>query len=473
MPQYRVLTVDDELLQCKIVDQQLKNLGFLSETAHSGAEALEALEARDFDVVLLDVQMPGLSGLETLPLIKKLEDAPEVIMLTLDNSLESGISAMRSGAYDYLIKPASKNALEVVIKKAAEKRRLTRQNFTLRDFVKDKLVQSDTAVSPVQESAAMKELMGQAEAVARLNSTVLITGESGTGKDVLARYIHGRSQRADATMISINCGAMPETLFEAEFFGYEKGAFTGAVNAKRGLMEMADGSTLFLDEIGEMPLTLQVKLLRFLESGQFRRVGSVRDLYANVRLIAATNRDLPRAISENRFRSDLFYRLNVIELHLLPLRERPADLTALIDHFLRFYRTQFGKPKLRLSDEARRKLLGYDYPGNIRELKNIIERAAALTVDDTVESAQIFFQKQVSVVNKEISPTDEGSGDSSLSAEHKFEFLTGNNSIVKLEDLERRYILSVLSFVKGNRERAADLLGISERTLYRRLREYE
>ena len=334
----RVLVIDDEPLQRRIIGRQLAKLGFVPETARNAAEGLEILRSKDFDVVLLDVQMPDASGLDALPLIKNLGDAPEVIMLTLDDSLESGIAAMRAGAYDYLIKPASLDSLEVIIKKAAEKRRLSRQNSTLRDFVKNKFDQPESVVLPVQASSAMRQIIEQAEAVAALNSTVLITGESGTGKDVLARFIHNRSPRRAAAMVSVNCGAMPEPLFESEFFGYEKGAFTGAVASKRGLLEVADGSTLFLDEIGETPPALQVKLLRFLESGQFRRVGSVRDLYADARIIAATNQELTTAIRENRFRADLFYRLNVIELHIPPLRSRSADLFALIDYFLELFR---------------------------------------------------------------------------------------------------------------------------------------
>ncbi len=465
----RVLIVDDELLQLKIVSEQLSKLGFVLETAENARAGLQILQSKDFDVVLLDVQMPEINGLEALALIKKLEDAPEVIMLTLDDSLESGISAMRSGAYDYLVKPASVAALEVSIGKAAEKRRLVRRNFSLRDFVKRKNDRADWETLPVQASAAMRQITEQAEAVAQLNSTVLITGESGTGKDVLARFIHYRSQRAASAMVSINCGAMPETLFESEFFGYEKGAFTGATATKRGLMEAADGSTLFLDEIGELPPALQVKLLRFLESGQFRRVGSLRDLYSDTRVIAATNRDLTSAIREDRFRADLFYRLNVIELHIPPLRDRPEDLSVLIDDFLELFRVQFAKPNLQLTATARQKLLEYHYPGNIRELKNIVERAAALTSGETIEEAHIFFQTAPSADESALKNPDENFSPINIV---NFDLLDGK-LIIRLEELERRYILSILGFSEGNRERAAALLGISERTLYRRLRDYE
>ena len=471
MQTLRVLVVDDELLQRKFVTHQLLQLGFAAEAAENAAVALQILQTTDFDVVLLDVQMPDVSGLEALPLIKKLEDAPEVVMLTLDVSRESGIAAIRAGAYDYLIKPALPDALEVVVKKAAEKRRLVRQNSTLQDYVKNRTEPTKTVAEPVQASPAMRQISEQAETVAPLNSTVLITGESGTGKDVLARYIHSRSERSASAMVSVNCGAMPENLFESEFFGYEKGAFSGANQTKRGLIEVADGSTLFLDEIGEMPSGLQVKLLRFLESGEFRRVGGTRNLFADTRLIAATNQDLQTAIRENRFRSDLYYRLNVIELHIPPLRTRRADVSALIDFYLDFYRRQFRKPSLNFSVEARVKLENYDFPGNVRELKNIIERAAALSAGDRIESDQIYFQKySASPAKPKFSSNGKMETPPDLSS--VFE-VSAENSIVKLDDLERRYILSILALTKGNRERAADLLGISERTLYRRLRDYE
>ena len=468
---YRVLAVDDELLQLKIVSQRLLSLGFLVDTTQNSDEAVEILRAKEFDVVLLDVQMPGAGGFEILDLIRKLEDPPEVIMHTLDDSLESGIAAMRAGAYDYVIKPASPEALETTITKAAEKRRLERQNSNLRDFVKSKAEGTGSVTLPVQASAAMREITRQADSVAPLSSTILITGESGTGKDVLARYIHITGSRGGSPMISVNCGAMPETLFESEFFGYEKGAFTGADATKRGLLEAADGSTLFLDEIGEMPLTLQVKLLRFLESGWFRRVGGTRDLFADARIISATNRDLTEAVRDGTFRADLYYRLNVIELNVPPLRDRDDDLAALIDYFLDIYRAQFQRPELSFTDVARQKLTAYQYPGNIRELKNIVERAAALATGNKIEDGQIVFPHG-EATRKDILTPDNPVNDVIAAGPVDF-YLSSGAKITTLEDLERRYIHTVLAFAKNNRERAANLLGISERTLYRRLRDSE
>jgi two-component system response regulator AtoC len=336
MKKIGVLVVDDDPLLRKLVTDQLSRSGFDASSAASGEEALDSLRATDYDVVLLDIRMDGMTGLDTLREIRKTEDAPEVIMLTADTSLGTGLEAMRLGAYDYLTKPSTLDEMEAVIRKADEKRRLVRQNASLRAAVRQP--QADDAAALVFNSEAMRGLVQIAEQAARLDSTVVITGESGTGKDVLASFIHAQSARASEAMIRVNCGALPEQLFESEFFGHEKGAFTGATVLKRGLIEAADGSTLFLDEIGELPAPMQVKLLHFLENGRYRRVGSTRDRAADVRIIAATNRRLAEDVQEGRFRTDLFYRLNVISLHVPPLRERREDIPALVDTFLPLYR---------------------------------------------------------------------------------------------------------------------------------------
>ena len=447
------MVVDDDAVLRKLVTDQVARMGFDSTPAASGEEALDALARSDFDVMLLDIRMPGLSGLDTLRRVRKLEDAPEVIMLTADTSLGTGIEAMRLGAYDYLTKPATLDEIEAVIGKADEKRRLVRQNASLRDVVRQP---SDEALSAlVYKSKAMEGLVALAETAARADSTVVITGESGTGKDVLARFIHARSQRADTPMIAVNCAALPETLFESEFFGHERGAFTGATSTKRGLIEAADSSTLFLDEVGEMPLQTQVKLLRFLEEGRFRRVGATRDRDADVRVVAATNRNLAEDVTAGRFRADLFYRLNVISLHVTPLRQRREDIPALVEHFLALFRERFNRPALDLSSDARERLNSYDWPGNVRELRNTLERAAALASanSDRIEADQILPPSSA--------PTAEGRTADAPPAP------------MTLDQLERQHILRVLEEQSGNRERAAAVLGISARTLYRKLREYE
>jgi DNA-binding NtrC family response regulator len=459
MKKISVLVVDDDQLLRRLVTDQLSRSGFDASGAASGEEALAALQAADYDVVLLDIRMNGMSGLDALREIRRLEDAPEVIMLTADTSLGTGLEAMRLGAYDYLTKPATLDEMEAVIRKADEKRRLVRQNASLRAAVRSPQGE-DPSPALVCESEQMRAIVGMAEQAARLDSTVVITGESGTGKDVLASYIHARSSRGEQPMIRVNCGALPEQLFESEFFGHERGAFTGATVTKRGLIEAADGSTLFLDEIGELAGPMQVKLLHFLESGRFRRVGSTRDRSADARIIAATNRRLAEDVQQGRFRADLFYRLNVISLHVPPLRERREDIPALVSHYLSVFRERFNRPALSLSDEAQRRLAAYDWPGNVRELKNTLERAAALSAADTLEADQI------GVGNK--APGTAAIDRPAPGTRHP----TPAERPPTLEQIERRHILRVLEETGGNRERAAAVLGISARTLYRKLREY-
>lgn len=457
----RVLVVDDDNLLRRLVTDQLTRSGFEASPAASGQEALETLRETDADVVLLDIQMPGISGLDALRAIRTMEDAPEVVMLTADTSLSTGIEAMRLGAYDYLTKPARLDEMEAVIRKADEKRRLIRQNAGLRAVVREPAsADEESGPLPVYESAAMANVVAQAETAARVDSTLLITGESGTGKDVLVRYIHARSARRETPIIRVNCGALPEALFESEFFGHERGAFTGASSLKRGLIEAADGATLFLDEVGETPSPMQVKLLHFLEEGRFRRVGSTRDQSADVRIIAATNRNLQQDIESGKFRADLFYRLNVVALHLPPLRERPQDIHVLLEHFLALYRQRFNRPALDLSTEARQQLEAYSWPGNVRELRNCLERAAALTSTDLIEAAQVLPGADKSLAS--------GGGEASQST-----ISHSQSPPATLEELERQHILRVLEETSGNRERAAAILGISARTLYRKLREYE
>ena len=456
----RVLVVDDDSLLRKLVTEQLSRSDFEAEPAASAKEALARLRDADYDVVLLDIMMPEMSGLETLREIRKLEDPPEVIMLTADTSLATGVEAMRHGAYDYLTKPATLDEMEAVLHKADEKRRLVKQNASLRSVARP-TGGGDEVLPIVCENPLMAAVVAQAETAARTDSTVLLTGESGSGKDVLARHIHSQSSRRAAPIITVNCGALPESLFESEFFGHERGAFTGASSLRRGLLEAADGSTLFLDEIGDLPLLMQVKLLHFLEQGRFRRVGSTRDQHADVRIIAATNRDLSADVERQRFRADLFYRLNVVSLHLLALRDRPEDIARLVNHFLEIYRERFNRPNLDVSAEARELLRNYSWPGNVRELRNCLERAAAISTDDTIGAEQLPF------VNSSINSAATPAGRPSAAGPEQAA------TPVTLEELEREHILRVLSQSDGNRERAAAILGISSRTLYRKLREYE
>ncbi len=448
----KILLADDDPILRRILPFQLSSNEFETTAVESGQTALEALRKQDFDIVLLDVNLPDASGLEILQTIKQSEDSPEVVMLTADNSLKTGIEAMRRGAYEYITKPAIPEQVEQIIRKAIEKRILIQQNARLRVVAKQQ--NTKTFISPVHINPVMTKIYSQAEMVAKIDTTVLITGESGTGKDVLARWIHNKSPRADFSLVSINCGALPENLFESEFFGHEKGSFTGANTQKLGLLEAADNSTLFLDEIGELPLSMQVKLLHFLENGNFRRVGATRDRNVDVRIVAATNRPLELDISDGKFRSDLFYRLNVVSFHIPPLRERREDISSLVVYFIENFKSRFNRPNLELSVEASKTLENYEWKGNIRELKNTLERAIVFSESDFVE--------EIYGLNQNNSP----------SVLSKVTSINNSDNILPLSEIEKKYILEVLTNVGGKREKAASILGITSRTLYRKLKEF-
>ncbi len=446
----KVLLADDDPVLRRLLPAQIESPDLEFSLASDAKSVLARMRDTEIDVVLLDVNLPDASGIELLPTIRRSENPPEVIILTADTSLETGIEAMRRGAYDYVTKPADPRQIEALIRKAFDKRRLVKENDRIRAAVRRQ--NEGLAIEPIHRSSLMKLIFEQAATVAKLDTTILITGESGTGKDVLARWIHSRGPRADLPLISVNCGALPEHLFESEFFGHEKGSFTGATSAKTGLIEAADGSTLFLDEIGEMPLLMQVKLLHFLENGNFRPVGATRDKRSAVRVIAATNKDLAAEVRNGNFRTDLFYRLNVVSFELPPLRERREDLPALVEYFVEKLRVRFGRPRLSFSADAVRQIAEYDWPGNIRELRNTLERSAALSTED-----------EVSVI----------SGLRGSVAEPATELFASRNAFPTLAELEKRHILNVLDSTGGHRERAAVILGITSRTLYRKLADYE
>lgn len=446
----KILLADDDPVLRRLLPSQVTADDFDFSVAENAKSVLGKLKEEDFDVVLLDVNLPDISGIEILPTIRQTENAPEVIMLTADKSLQTGIEAMRRGAIDYVTKPANADEVETFIRKAVEKRRLVQENERFRAAVRQQ--NKNLVIEPVHQSAVMKQIFAQAETVAKLDTTVLITGESGTGKDVLARWIHSFSSRTDLPLVSVNCGALPENLFESEFFGHEKGSFTGATAQKVGLIEAADGSTLFLDEIGEMPLPMQVKLLHFLENGNYRRVGATRDRQSDVRVVAATNKNLPDEVREGRFRTDLFYRLNVITFHLPPLRERLEDIPALIKFFLEKLRVSFKRPNLELSENAERQIKKHAWQGNIRELRNMLERSAVLSPTDLI---------------------DEIYGLESHNFAPESRFASPESSPVTLAELEKNHILKVLGETDGHREKAAVILGITSRTLYRKLNEYD
>lgn len=379
MKRNKILVVDDEHLIRWSLEQNLKKQGYEVVTAGNGEDALRLAREDQPDLVLLDIQLPGITGIEVLEKLKDYDEDILVIMLTAHGGLETAVNAMRLGAYDYVSKPFNLDELSIIIKKSLETSDLKREVARLRSETKK------SAPNIIGDSRHMKYLMEILEKVAKSEaSTVLVQGESGTGKELVAKWIHYSSNRADKPFIAINCAAVPATLLESELFGHEKGAFTDAKNTKKGLFELADGGTVFLDEIGDMEMGMQAKLLRFLEDRTFRRIGGGRVFTVDVRIISATNKDLQKSIEERTFRNDLYYRLQVIPIFLPPLRERREDIIPLATHFIDLYNKDFNKKVQGIAGMAERMMLDYSWPGNVRELKNVIERAIILGNDETL-----------------------------------------------------------------------------------------
>jgi DNA-binding NtrC family response regulator len=440
-----VLVVDDDdqwrqTLVRRFVRQGMKPIG-----AASAEEALEKAAQTRFDVAVLDLNLPGMSGIDLLSQLKERQPELEALMLTAHSSIETAVSAMKRGAYDYLVKPIHLPELEIHIQKAYEKVQLVRRE--------NQWVQQLTYESPryqlIGSGPAMQRVVQMIERVAPTEATILIRGASGTGKELVARAIHMNGPRRDRPIVTINCAALQETLLESELFGHEKGAFTGATHSKAGLVEVAEGGTLFIDEVAEMGPGLQAKLLRVLENGQFRRVGSTQELHADVRIVAATNKHLEDEIQFGRFREDLFYRLNVVTIELPLLRERRQDIPELVEHFLA--NRQLGSMRYRIQPDALEALTHYDWPGNIRELANVLERAQILGEDHTIT---------VDDLPDTISATLPQGPAGSISPRY-------------LREVERRHVLAVLREEKGNKVHAAKVLGISRRALYRLLDKYQ
>jgi DNA-binding NtrC family response regulator len=441
----RVLVADDEKNLRDLIVRELERKGHEAVGVPDGKAALDRLREDMPDVLLLDMRMPRIEGIEVLRALGEMPEAPQVIVMTGFQDVANAVEAMKLGAYDYLTKPARIEELDVLIRKAAEKGRLIRQNTVLRAQLDPEGVA--TSVGIVTASPAMEEVLRLVDRVAPTDSSVLVLGESGTGKELIARAIHERSPRAAQAFVPIHCGALPREVLESELFGHEKGAFTGAVSFKPGLIELADGGTLFLDEIGEMEPDSQVKLLRVLESHAFFRVGGTRRRSVDMRLVAATNRDLAEAIRANEFRQDLYYRINTIALTLPPLRERPEDVGLLAAHFLE-QNAAYGRK--RLSPAALRCMEAYGWPGNVRELQHAIQRAVILGKGDEIEPEDLPAELR----------TGRG-GATDRAAE-------GGS----LEEMERQHIIATLRKVGGHRAKAAALLGIDPKTLYRKLLTY-
>ena len=446
----RVLIIDDERSILDTVQILLRGEGFDVEAMQNPREALARIADIAPDIVLTDIRMPGLNGLEVLAALREYDGELPVILMTAQASLQSAVQAVNEGAFYYLQKPFSNAELVALCRRAAESRLLTRENKALKREIRRR--DDSSAVRPAGRNRAFTDVVKLSEMVAPTDSTVLITGESGTGKEVIARYIHRLSEREGGPFISVNCGALPENLLESELFGHVKGSFTGAVKDKDGLLVAARGGTFFLDEVAEMSPALQVKLLRALQEREIVPVGSTQTVDIDVRIIAATNRDLDQEIRRGTFRSDLYYRLNVIALHLPPLRDREDDIALLAEHFLQRLVDDTGQD-IRLSDDALAALQHYDWPGNVRELENALERAAILTKDATISvdalPARIVEPAPAPLISDRpaANPT--------------------------LELVERAYILWVLQAEGGNKARAAEVLGIDPSTLYRKLSRYE
>ncbi|MGH7545940.1 MAG: sigma-54-dependent transcriptional regulator [Gemmatimonadota bacterium] len=446
----KVLIVDDERSLVETLRVLLTHEGFDVETATSGSEAIEKLETNP-DVVLADIRMPRVSGIDVLAATRKRLPDVSVVLMTAQASLQSAIQAVNEGAFHYVQKPFENEQLVSLLRRAAERRRLASENQELKREIRRR--DESRAFQPLGKAKSFGEALEIAKTVAATDSTVLIQGESGTGKEVLSRYIHSLSLRAEGPFLSINCAALPETLLESELFGHVKGSFTGAVKDKEGLFVAAGGGSFFLDEVAEMTPALQVKLLRVLQEREVIPVGSTEAVKVDVRIIAATNRDLEEEIRRGTFRTDLYYRLNVIAIHLPPLRERRGDISLLAEHFLDSLGEERAVGTKQLTEEAVKALMEYDWPGNVRELENALERAVVMTSGPTigVESLprRVVEPAPVPVVSERppANPT--------------------------LEAVERAYIAWVLRAEGGNKTRAAEVLGIDPSTLYRKIARYE
>jgi DNA-binding NtrC family response regulator len=450
----RILVVDDERGILDTIEILLRGEGFEVEALQNGREALERFQSARPDIVLTDIRMPAMSGLDILAEVRRLDPQVPVILMTAQASLQSAMKAVNEGAFYYLQKPFSNDDLLALCRRAAETRQLSAENTALKKEIKRRSSGDDA--KPVGKNRAFLDVLKLCETVAPTDSTVLITGESGTGKEILARHIHRLSEREPMPFVSINCGALPENLLESELFGHVKGSFTGAVRDKDGLLVAAKGGTFFLDEVGEMSPGLQVKFLRALQEREVVPVGATEPVKIDVRIIAATNRDLEQEIRRGTFRSDLYYRLNVITLHLPPLRERMEDIPLLAEHFLASFAQRKGNGgngrAMRLGPEGLEALQRYDWPGNVRELENALERAAILSRGDVIAAEALPGRIQDPAPAPLVSDRSPANP--------------------TLELIERAYILWVLESEGGNKARAAEVLGIDPSTLYRKLNRY-
>jgi len=449
----RVLVIDDEAIMCDFVTETLTRAGYLVDSKPSGESGLASFREHRHDLVLTDLKMPGVDGLQVLEEIKRTSPDSAVVVMTAYGTIDSAVQAMKQGAFDYITKPLSPEVIEIVAEKAFGRRRLEEEIRYLRGAVTERFA-FDRMVGL---SPAMRAVYDQIERVAASRARVLVTGESGTGKELVARAIHHRSQRADGPFIKVNCAALTESLLESELFGHEKGAFTGAHQRRLGRFELAHGGTLLLDEIGEMAPELQAKLLRVVQEGEVDRVGGTRPVNVEVRLICTTNRDLEQAVAGGRFREDLFFRLSVVPIRLPPLRERKEDIDPLIDHFVALFAVQNGKTVSGVDDEVRDMFRRHSWPGNVRELENYIERAIVLANDSVLRRNDFSFTWLAA-----------GNREDDIDCGPAVRIPVG----ATLAEAERDIIFKTLDSTDQNRTQAAAVLGISVRTLRNKLAQY-
>ncbi len=436
----RILVVDDEEIVRESLVEWLKEDGYYAEAAADGFEALEKLKEKSWDIALVDLKMPKMDGIELLEKIKEQSPDTQVIIFTAYATVHTAVQAIKKGAYDYLVKPLDPEEVSLLIERLIRSQELVREVSYLRKELSKQYKFHDL----ISKSPKMQQIFELAKVVAKSNSNVLILGESGTGKELLARAIHNESPRANGPFVAVSCVAIPDTLLESELFGHEKGAFTDAIAQKKGKFELAHGGTLFLDEIGDISPKMQLALLRVLEEREFTRVGGTKPIKVDVRIIAATNRNLQKAVEEGRFRDDLYYRLNVITIQIPPLRERKEDIPLLVEHFVEKFNIQMGKRVKGVSQEAMRLLMEYDWPGNVRELENVIERAMVIAKGEWITPDDLFL------------PTSSKAEENPMS----------------LEAVEKAHILKVLNDTGWNIQRSAQILGIDRTTLYHKIKRY-
>lgn len=444
----RILIVDDQQSQRQAIAGFLKKIGYEILESAGGEDALQAILRQPVDLVISDIRMPGMSGLELQEKAREIIPDLTFIFMTAYGTVSDAVEAMRKGAFNYLSKPIDLDELEIGISKALENRRLVAENRQLKQMLEAK----GDSTGIISSSREMEEVLNIVARVAPTAATVLIEGESGTGKERIARAVHFGSPRAAKPLIIVNCAAIPETLLESEMFGYEQGAFTGARTARKGKLEMADGGTLFIDEIGDMPPAIQPKLLRFLQEGVIERLGSSKPIKLDIRVISATHRDLEKMVEEKSFREDLYFRLNVIRIAIPPLRERKADIVPLLDHYLKVYARKNSKQVVGFTSRARDVLLKHRYPGNVRELENIIEAAVVLTRNEAVDLEDLPYSLQS---GRAVPTYDE------------------NDPLPdRIEAFEKRIVLEALRKTDGNQSKAAEMLGISEKNIRDRLKKW-